>query len=153
MTEISLASLRGRVGEVLGQSEWFEIDQARVNAFADVTLDHQFIHVDPERAAQTPLGGPVVHGYLTLSLLPHLMQQVGFVPTDATLALNYGLDRVRFLTPVSVGSRVRAVAKLTECSDKAPGQVLLKVEATVEIEGVEKPALVAQTLSLVFVDG
>lgn len=135
----------------LEPSGWFKIDQQRINDFADATLDHQFIHVDEEKAAQTPFGATIAHGYLTLSLLPYLTAECGIAPQNILMAINYGSDKLRFLQPVVVGSEVRAHVRLLEVTEKTPGQVLLKCEVTVEIKGQEKPALVAHTLSLFFV--
>jgi len=135
----------------LEPSDWFAIDQQRINDFADATLDHQFIHVDIEKAAQTPFGTTIAHGYLTLSLLPYLTAQCGIAPQNILMAINYGSDKLRFLQPVTVGSEVRALVRLLEVTEKAPGQVLLKCEVTVEIKGQAKPALIAHTLSLFFV--
>ncbi len=129
-------------------SEWFEIAQERINDFADTTEDHQFIHIDPERAAGTPFGGTVAHGFLTLSLLPRLLEEITVVPEDTVMAVNYGLNRVRFLQPVRAGSRVRAHFKITEVREKNSGRLLVSAEVAVEIEGQEKPALLAETLSL-----
>ncbi len=147
---VPAAELAGRIGADLGASAWVEIDQDRIDAFADATLDHQFIHVDPERAAQTPFGTTIAHGFLTLSLLPHLMTDLTLVPEGTLMAINYGTDRVRFLAPVKVGSEVRARAKLVDATEKAPRQWLVKTEVTVEIKGEDKPALVAETLSMFF---
>ena len=139
----------GLIGSELGVSEWFTIDQARINAFADTTVDHQFIHVDPERAAQSPFGTTIAHGFLTLSLLPHFMSSVAVGMEGAVMGLNYGFDRIRFLAPVKVDSRVRARVKLADFQEKAPGQYLIKQEITVEIENERKPALVAEWLTMV----
>ena len=140
------------VGRELGVSDWFLIDQARVDAFADVTLDHQFVHVDVERAKATPFGGTIAHGFLTLSLLVHLC--LPFIPTLANrkLVVNYGFDKVRFSAPVKVGKRIRGVGKLGEVSERKLGQVIMRVDVTVEVEGENKPALVAEWLSLHVVD-
>lgn len=140
------------VGCDLGASDWFLIDQARVNSFADVTLDHQFVHVDLERAKATPFGGTIAHGFLTLSMLVHLC--LPFIPVLAKrkLVVNYGFDKVRFSAPVKVGKRIRAVSKLGEVSERKPGNVLLRLDVTVEIENESKPALVAEWLSLHVVD-
>ena len=145
---VTLESLGQRTGALLGTSAWFLVDQARVNAFADVTLDHQYLHVDPERAKATPFGGTIAHGLLTLSLIVHLC--LDFVPKleGTKLLLNYGFDKVRFVSPVRVGSRIRATGRLGGVSERAPGQVLVKIDVVVEIEGQEKPALVAEWLSL-----
>ncbi len=140
------------VGRELGVSDWFLIDQARVDAFADVTLDHQFVHVDVERAKATPFGGTIAHGFLTLSMLVHLC--LPFIPTLANrkLVVNYGFDKVRFSAPVKVGKRIRGIGKLGEVSERKPGNVIMRVDVTVEIEGENKPALVAEWVSLHVVD-
>jgi acyl dehydratase len=145
---VTRQELETRVGEELGVSDWFLVDQARVNAFADVTLDHQFVHVDPEKARATPFGGTIAHGFLTLSLLVHLCLQ--FVPVLAKrkLLVNYGFDKIRFSAPVRVGKRIRAIAKLGSVEERKPKQVLLRVDVTVEVEGETKPALVAEWLSM-----
>jgi acyl dehydratase len=139
-----IAGLADLAGVELGQTEWAEMTQARVDAFADVTDDHNFIHVDPERAAATPFGGTIAHGFLTLSLLAPVTQQLLEV-TDANVHVNYGLDRVRFPSPVPVGKRFRSSAKLAEVTP-LEGGAQVKVVATVEVEGSEKPALVAELL-------
>jgi acyl dehydratase len=147
-TTVTRQELESRIGAQLGVSDWFLIDQARVDEFADVTLDHQFVHVDPEKARNTPFGGTIVHGFLTLSLLVHLCLQ--FIPELANrkLLVNYGFDRIRFAAPVRVGKRIRAVAKLGGVEERKPGNVMLRVDVTVEIEGETKPALVAEWLSM-----
>jgi len=142
-------NVRSLIGSELGVSEWIGIDQARINAFADTTEDHQYIHVDPARAAQTPFGGTIAHGFLTLSLLPRMMQDVGAGMEGAVMGINYGFDKVRFLAPVKVDSRVRARAKLLDVQEKAPGQFLIKQEIAVEIENSGKPALVCEWLTMV----
>lgn len=139
-----IGALESLVGEELGTSRWHDITQEQVNAFADVTGDHQWIHVDPQRAAAGPFGGTIAHGYLTLSMLPALMAEVWRVE-DVRMGINYGLNRVRFPSPVRVGSRVRVVARLKEVSP-VDGGVQGVVEATVEIEGGAKPAAVAETV-------
>jgi acyl dehydratase len=141
--------LKAMVGQELGAGDWVEVDQDRINGFADATGDHQWIHVDPERAAQGPFGTTIAHGYLTLSLIPSLGGG-GLPVTGAKMGINYGLDRVRFIAPVKVGSRVRARRKLLEVKE-GEGFVQLKVEVTVEIEGSDKPACVAETLSRAYV--
>jgi acyl dehydratase len=140
------------VGRQLGVSPWFLIDQERVDAFADVTLDHQFVHVDPERAKATPFGGTIAHGFLTLSLLVHLC--LPFIPVLANrkLVVNYGFDKIRFAAPVKVGKRIRVAGTLGEVSERKPGNVVMRVDVAVEIEGEDKPALVAEWLSLHVVD-
>jgi len=132
-------------------SDWLAIEQERIDAFADATLDHQFIHVDKEKAAQTPFGTTIAHGYLTLSLLPYLTGRCGVVPEGIAMAINYGSNKVRFLQPVKVGSEVRAHVKLKDVNEKKPGQILTTSEVTVEIRDEDKPALVAETLALYFV--
>lgn len=141
------------IGTDLGASAWFTIDQARIDDFAAATLDHQFIHVDPERASATPFGGTIAHGYLTLSLLPYLQTSIdGFLmPRGMKMGMNYGFDKLRFMAPVKVDSRIRARAKLVDATEKKPGQWLLKLAFTVDIEGGEKPALMAEWLLLYFV--
>jgi acyl dehydratase len=148
MVAISRQELLGLVGRELGVSDWLLIDQQRVNAFADVTLDHQFIHVDPERARATPFGGTIAHGFLTLSLLVPLCLPFIPVPVNRELVVNYGFDKIRFVAPVRVGKRIRAVGRLAAVEERKPGQIMLRVDVTVEIEGEEKPALVAEWLSL-----
>jgi acyl dehydratase len=133
------------IGQELGVGDWLEVTQDRINQFADATGDHQWIHVDPERAAQGPFATTIAHGYLTLSLIPSLGGG-GLPITGAKMGINYGLDRVRFIAPVKVGSRVRARRKLLDVTE-GEGFVQLKVEVTVEIEGQNKPACVAEALS------
>ena len=147
-----LDSLQDRVGQPLGTSSWVTVGQDRIDAFAACTEDHQWIHTDPERAAQSPLGGTIAHGYLTLSLLPKMTAEVGLVPDGVASALNYGSDKVRFLAPVPSGARVRAHVELVSAVEKRPGEILLTTRSTVEIEGSETPALVADTLALLLTD-
>jgi acyl dehydratase len=144
-----LAELAGRVGQSLGSSDWVAIDQARIDAFAQATGDHQWIHVDADAAARGPYGRTVAHGFLTLSLLPQLFGSA-FAIDDVTMGLNYGLNRVRFPHPVPVGSRVRGHFVL-QSFEPLPGGAQLVVEATVEVEGAAKPACVAETVSRRFV--
>ncbi len=147
----SLDEIRGRVGTEVGVSDWLTIDQARIDAFADATEDRQFIHVDPAAAAQTPFGGTVAHGFLSLAMLSRMAAEAMLVPDNIKMAVNYGLDRVRFIAPVRSGTRVRGRFVLDSIEEKAPGQLLLRHSVTVEIEGVDKPALTAQWLGLLFV--
>ena len=135
-------------GDDLGYSEWFPIDQDRVNAFADVTLDHQYIHVDPERAAATPFGGTIVHGFLTTSLLVHLATSIALQPDNVVMGINYGFNKLRYLSPVPVGGEIRAHVIVADVVEKQPGQFLLTYDVTVEIKGHDKPALVAEWLNL-----
>ena len=135
------------VGKEIGSSDWFEVDQDRIDMFADATLDHQFIHVDTEKA--TPLfGSTIAHGFLSLSLVPHLTSQAVLAPENLKMVFNYGLDKVRFINPVNVGSKVRTHSKCVSVDDKGDGRYLMKTEVTMEIEGVDKPAYVAETLSM-----
>jgi len=137
-------------GKDLEPSAWFDISQDRVNRFADATNDHQFIHVDLDKAKESPFGGTIAHGYLTLSLLTHLLSENLVVPEGTTMTINYGSDKVRYLAPVRVGRRIRAQQKILEVSEKKPGQWLFKVAVTVEIENEETPALVAEVLFMHF---
>jgi|TARA_Y100000590_G_C14890201_1_gene702433 acyl dehydratase len=135
------------IGKEIGTSEWFEVDQERINQFADTTLDHQFIHVDPEKA--TPLfGSTIAHGFLSLSLIPHLTSQAVLAPENLKHVFNYGLDKVRFINPVNVGSKVRTHSKVTSVDDKGDGRYLMKTEITMEIDGIDKPAFIAESLSM-----
>nr|WP_316627499.1 MaoC family dehydratase [uncultured Brevundimonas sp.] len=140
--------LQALIGQEVGVSKWFEVDQARINAFADCTEDHQFIHVDPEAAKTTPFGGTIAHGFLTLSLAS-AMSYDAVAPLDgAVMGVNYGFDKLRFLNPVRVGSRIRGRFKLVSAEDKGGGRWLLKHELTVEIEGEDNPALFAEWLAM-----
>lgn len=144
-----LEQYTSRIGQSV-TSDWLLVDQARVNQFADVTLDHQFIHVDPERAAkETPFGGPIAHGFLTLSLLSHFAAAALPAFPDKAIGINYGFDKVRFLSPVRVGSRIRGKFTLAKAEERKPGQIQLTQDCSVEIEGSSTPALAAQWLSLV----
>ena len=147
------AALLPAVGQHLGYSDWLEIDQQRIDLFADATGDHQWIHVDPQRAEQGPFGKTIAHGYLTLSLIPYFTAQVGVMPENLVMMFNYGLDRLRFISPVKSGSEVRAKGTLVDVSEKGPGQLLIKIEMTVEIKGEDKPALVAETLTMAITAG
>jgi len=139
------------IGKELGVSEWVTVDQDRINQFADCTGDHQWIHVDTERAKrESPLRTTIAHGYLSLSMVAALAIEIGAIPEGTQAAFNYGLDRVRFLSPVKTGSRVRLRTKLVSIDDKGPGQFLMKAENTIEIEGEQKPALIAETLAMLY---
>jgi acyl dehydratase len=148
MLTVAQEELQQYVDKPLEPSDWVRIDQDMINTFADTTMDHQFIHVDEERAAQTPFGSTIAHGYLTMSLISHFLGKCGIRPENAAMAINYGSDKVRFLQPVNVNSDIRAQPTLLSITEKAPGQVLLKTGITIEIRGEEKPALVAEILSL-----
>ena len=138
--------IEAAIGEDIGPTDWIEIDQARVNLFADATDDHQWIHVDPERARGGPFGAPIAHGYLTLSLVSRFLPEI-VVVKGISMGVNYGVDRVRFPSPVKVGARIRGVGELLEAERQKDGSVQAKVRVTVEIEGGAKPACVAETLS------
>jgi acyl dehydratase len=146
-TETSFADVASLVGTEIGVSDWLEIDQARVNLFADATGDHQWIHVDVERATKE-MGGPIAHGYLTLSLIPYLSKDIMRV-SGVTRGINYGLNKVRFTSMVPVGSKVRARQKLLAVEPKGPG-LQMTSEVTIEIEGNPRPAAVAETLSVIY---
>ena len=146
----SLDEIRDRVGTEVGVSSWLTVDQERIDAFAHATEDRQFIHVDAEAAARTPFGGTIAHGFLTLSLLSRMAAEAMLVPDSVKMAVNYGLDRVRFLAPVRSGKRIRGRFTLDSVEEKAPGQWLLRHVVTVEIEGEDKPALTAVWLGLMF---
>ena len=146
-----LADIRSRIGEEVGLSSWLTIDQKRIDEFADATEDRQFIHTDPEAAAQTPFGGTIGHGFLSLAMLSRMAAEGMLVPDTIKMAVNYGLDRVRFIAPVKSGKRIRGRFRLDSVEEKAPGQLLLRHTVTVEIEGEEKPALTAEWLGLLFV--
>ncbi|SNS75964.1 MaoC family dehydratase [Pseudomonas segetis] len=151
MPQVKIEELKSSIGKELGRSKWLTIDQQRINQFADCTGDHQFIHVDPEKARQTPFGSTIAHGFLSLSLIPMLMDGIMLVPEGLKMAINYGFDSVRFIQPVKVDSKVRLVATLLDVHEKNPGQWLLKVRAVLEIEGSEKPAYISEILTLCFV--
>jgi len=131
-------------------SGWLEISQQRIEEFADATEDRQFIHVDPQAAAQTPFGETIAHGFLSLSMLSRMAADVMLIPDSTRMAVNYGLDRVRFIAPVRSGKSIRGRFVLDSVEEKAPGQILLRHTVTVEIEGEERPALTAEWLGLIF---
>lgn len=145
-----LADLSNLVGQSLGTSDWLTIEQDRVNTFADATDDHQWIHVDPERAkAESPFGGPVAHGYLTLSLIIPMWSQVLHVES-VTTAINYGLNKVRFTSPVPVGGRVRLNATLKQYEELPKGGVQVTIDGVIELEGSERPAVVVEAIYRMF---
>ncbi|MCO4811409.1 MAG: MaoC family dehydratase [Gammaproteobacteria bacterium] len=153
MTEtVKAADLPQLVGSELPPSEWLEITQERVDQFADATNDFQFIHVDAEKAAQTPFGGPIAHGFLSLSLLSYLNAQTAIVPEGLAMGINYGSDKVRYLMPVRVGKRIRSRQTILDVTEKNTGQWLMKTAVTVEIEGEKTPALIAEILSMFVVN-
>ena len=147
---VTLEEMKTMVGKEIGVSAWFPIEQARVNAFAECTEDRQWIHVDPEKARLGPYGKTIAHGYLALSLLSFFNYQNEVFPAGIKMAVNYGLNRVRFISPLPVGARVRNHAVLKEVTDKGEGRILLVTENTIEIEGQAKPAVVAESLAMVF---
>ncbi len=143
MKIVATKDLAGLVGTDLGVSDWITIDQERVNQFADTTEDHQFIHVNEEAAKKTPFGGTIAHGFLTLSLLSKFSEQAAIALEGVFMGVNYGFEKVRFINPVRVGSRIRGQFTLKDAVEKKPGQFLLTYTVTVEIEGIDKPALIA----------
>lgn len=147
------SELQGLIGQEVGVSKWFEVSQARIDAFADCTEDHQFIHVDPEAAKATPFGGTIAHGFLTLSLASAMSYDAVAPLEGVAMGVNYGFDKLRFLGPVLAGSRVRGRFRLLSAEDKGNGRWLLKHELTVEIEGGDKPALIAEWLGMQMVGG
>lgn len=148
MPLVPLEEFESHIGEETGCSDWFTIDQERIDKFADATMDHQWIHVDPDAASQGPFGSTIAHGFLTQSLLSYLTLESMLLPDGAVMYINYGSDKVRFLNPVRVDSRVRTVSVLKEVKVKRAGQVLITNSVTVEIEGEDKPALVTELLTL-----
>ena len=136
------------IGEPLEPGDWFLIDQSRINLFAEATEDFQFIHVDEEKARQTELGGTIAHGFLTLSVLPKLVEHSMLVPEGVLMGINYGFDKVRFLNPVRPGDEVRLQAQVADVQIKSPGRVLIKLAVTIQIKGQTKPALVCEWLNL-----
>ena len=144
--------MQARVGETIGTSEWLLVDQAMIDKFADATGDHQFIHVNPELAKMTPFGGTIAHGFLTLSLIPVLIEKSDIErPAGIKMAMNYGGNRVRFIKPVRSGKKVRAHFKLVGMEEKRPGQWQQTVEITLEIEGEEKPGYIAEWITLLYI--
>lgn len=147
---VPLDKLKEMIGQEIGVSEWITIDQPKINAFADCTGDHQWIHVNVEMAKKGPFGGPIAHGYLTLSLMPLFSSSLKYLPAGIKMAVNYGLNKVRFINPLPVDSRIRSKAVLTNIEEKGGGKILMTVTHTVEIDGKDKPACVAETLSMFF---
>ena len=147
---VPVEDLNDYIGKDIGHSDWFLIDQDRINKFAEVTIDHQFIHVDEAQAKNGPFGSTIAHGFLTLSMLTHLTESCGLMPQNSVMGINYGFDKVRFLMPLKVNNRIRARVKPLSVVERNPGQWLMKSEVTVEVENEEKPALACEWLSLVF---
>jgi acyl dehydratase len=151
MPVVPLEEIRDRIGQEVGVSGWLTMDQQRIDEFAEATEDRQFIHIDPEAAARTPFGTTIAHGFLSLSMLSRMAAEAMLIPDSTKMAVNYGLDRVRFIAPVKSGKRIRGRFRLDSVEEKAPGQLLFRHTVTVEIEGEEKPALTAEWLGLLFV--
>lgn len=151
MPVATIEEIQSRVGSEIGVSDWILVDQARIDTFADVTEDHQFIHVDPERAAKTPFRGTVAHGFLTLSLLSRMADGVMLHPESLRMAVNYGFEKVRFMAPVKSGKRIRGRFKMLSADEKRASQWQITYEVTVEIEDEEKPALVADWIGYMFI--
>lgn len=149
VTVVPKEQLTSMAGTRFDPGEWVTIDQARINAFADCTEDHQFIHVDQEAAKSTPFGGTIAHGFLTLSMLVKMMEGVGVKPENVVMGINYGFDKIRFLAPVRAGKRVRVHAQVVSVDQKDDNRFLIRQGISVEIEGEETPALVAEWLTMV----
>jgi len=150
MEQVSLDAFKQMIGTDNGTTDWITLDQDRINRFADVTEDHQWIHVDAEKAKQGPFGTTIAHGFLTLSLIPVFSYAGKYVIEGAKMSVNYGLNKVRFINPVPVGSRVRSKMVITGVEEKKPGQILVTNTHTIEIEGQEKLACVAEALGMIF---
>lgn len=148
---VAKEDLKDYIGKETGVSDWMTIDQERINAFADVTDDHQFIHIDPEAAAKTPFGTTIAHGFLTLSLLTPLSSGASLGVKNTVMGINYGCDKVRFMSPVKVNSEIRARVKLASVDEKPNNRLLLKNEITIEIKGEDRPALIAEWLTMIVV--
>ena len=148
---IKAEELETLIGQESNPSSWLEITQERIDGFADATNDHQFIHVDPGKAAETPFGATIAHGILTLSLLPALTAEISPDVEGRVMGINYGLDKLRFVQPVKVGSRVRARQELLKAVERKPGHWMIKSRVTMDIEGEEKPAMIAETISIIVV--
>lgn len=147
----TIDEIREKVGTEIGVSDWILVDQARIDAFAETTEDHQFIHVDPAAAAQTPFGGTIAHGFLSLSLLSRMAADVMLRPETIKMGVNYGFEKVRFMAPVRAGKRVRGRFRLDAFEEKGPGRHQFIHNVTVEIEGEAKPALIADWIGMLFV--
>ncbi len=145
---LNVEQLADYIGKEVGVSDWLLVDQERINGFADATGDHQYIHVDPERAAQTPFGTTIAHGFLTMSLMVLMGYEGSTKLENSVMGINYGFDKLRFLNPVKVNSKIRGRFELVSAEEKKPKQWLLKHNVTVEIEGEEKPALIAEWLGM-----
>jgi len=149
---IKKSEIEKYIGNICEPTDWFEVTQEQVNVFADCTLDHQFIHIDPEAAAKSPFGGTIAHGFLTLSMLAYFSESFSLSIEGGYMGVNKGFDKVRFVAPVPVGSRIRCHTTVAEINEKKPGQYDFKMEISIEIEGGDKPALVAEWLSVQMVN-
>ena len=149
---MTVEALAARAGEEVGVSSWLTVTQEQIDAFAALTDDHQYIHVDPERAAETPFGGTIAHGFLTLSLLAPLAYEARPRVAGTSMSVNYGFDRLRFVAPVPAGGRIRARFRLARLEEDAPGQVTFHWDVTMEIEGSERPALVADWITRAYLE-
>ena len=147
---LSVEKMKERIGDELGLTDWLKMDQDRIDKFADCTLDHQWIHVDKEKAAQGPFGQTIAHGYLTVSLLPHFSSDISVVPEGTMMAINYGMNKLRLVNPVKSDAKVRDRIVLSDVVEKEGGRILVTTTHTIEIEGEEKPAMVAEVLSMFF---
>ena len=148
MKIVSKKEILGSIGQQLETTDWLTITQEQINQFADCTLDHQFIHVDPERAKESPFGTTIAHGFLSLSLLAHFAESYGLLIDGCYMGVNYGFNKVRFVSPVPVNSRIRCHAKIADVVEKNPGQFMITTEVEVEIEGGEKPVLKAEWIGM-----
>jgi len=148
MLIITRKNMTDVIGEQLGSSDWFKVEQSQIDQFADCTHDHQFIHVNPEKAAKTPFGSTIAHGFLSLSMLSFFAESFGAVVDGVQMGINYGFDKVRFIAPVKVDSRIRCHATLQNVIEKKPGQFMITFAVEIEIEGSEKPALKAEWLTM-----
>ena len=150
MKTVPKNEMTNAVGMKLGPSDWIELSQQRINAFADCTEDHQFIHVDEAKAKATPFGGTIAHGFLTLSLLAGLIEKIGVTPENTVMGMNYGFDKIRFLAPVKSGKRVRMVGEVLNVDQKDENRFLTTFGVSIEIEGEDTPALVVEFLLMSF---
>jgi acyl dehydratase len=150
---LPLDKITEKVGQELGVTDWMQMDQERINQFAECTGDHQWIHIDEEKAKAGPFGTTIAHGYLTISLIPQFSGNIGVVPEGTMMAINYGANKVRLLNPVTVGSKIRDRISLGEVTEKSGGRILVSNTHTIEIDGQEKPALVAEMLTMFFTQG
>jgi len=148
MQQVTREELQNHVGKAAQPTDWFTVTQEQINQFADCTLDHQFIHVDPEKAKETPFGSTIAHGFLSLSMLSHFAESFSLVIEGVYMGVNYGFDKVRFISPVKVDSRIRCHAKVIDAIEKKPGQFMITTSVEVEIEGSEKPALKADWIGM-----